>query len=58
LSVPTSLNLIRFNPLSGTSLMIFELLVFALIDTYFGGNCRYEDRGSRLHQHRNADVRC
>ena len=42
LSVPTSLNLIRFNPLSGTSLMIFEAkLVFALIDTYFGGTGRY-----------------
>jgi flagellar motor switch protein FliM len=42
LSVPTSLNLIRFNPLSGTSLMIFEAkLVFALIDCYFGGTGRY-----------------
>ena len=42
LSVPTSLNLIRFHPLSGTSLMIFEAkLVFALIDTYFGGSGRY-----------------
>jgi len=42
LSVPTSLNLIRFQPLSGTSLMIFEAkLVFALIDTYFGGSGRY-----------------
>jgi flagellar motor switch protein FliM len=42
LSVPTSLNLIRFNPLSGTSMMIFEAkLVFALIDCYFGGTGRY-----------------
>lgn len=42
LAVPTSLNLIRFNPLSGTSLMIFEAkLVFALIDSYFGGTGRY-----------------
>jgi flagellar motor switch protein FliM len=42
LSVPTSLNLIRFLPLSGTGLMIFEAkLVFALIDTYFGGNGRH-----------------
>jgi flagellar motor switch protein FliM len=40
--VPTSLNLIRFLPLSGTGLMIFEAkLVFALIDTYFGGNGRH-----------------
>src|SRR6185369_10109262 len=38
----TSLNLIRFQPLSGTSLMIFEAkLVFALIDCYFGGSGRY-----------------
>jgi flagellar motor switch protein FliM len=42
LSVPTSLNLIRFQPLSGTGLMIFEAkLVFALIDTYFGGSGRH-----------------
>lgn len=42
LSVPTSLNLIRFHPLAGTSLLIFEAkLVFALIDTYFGGTGRY-----------------
>jgi flagellar motor switch protein FliM len=42
LSVPTSLNLIRFLPLSGTGLMIFEAkLIFALIDTYFGGNGRH-----------------
>jgi flagellar motor switch protein FliM len=42
LSVPTSLNLIRFLPLSGTGLMIFEAkLVFALIDTFFGGSGRH-----------------
>jgi flagellar motor switch protein FliM len=42
LSVPTSLNLIRFLPLSGTGLMIFEAkLIFALIDTYFGGIGRH-----------------
>ncbi len=42
LSVPTSLNLIRFLPLTGTGLMIFEAkLIFALIDTYFGGNGRH-----------------
>lgn len=42
LSVPTSLNLIRFMPLSGTGLMIFEArLVFALIDVFFGGNGRH-----------------
>jgi flagellar motor switch protein FliM len=42
LSVPTSLNLIRFQPLSGTGLMIFEAkLIFALIDVFFGGNGRH-----------------
>jgi flagellar motor switch protein FliM len=42
LAVPTSLNLIRFLPLSGTALMIFEAkLIFALIDVFFGGNGRH-----------------
>jgi flagellar motor switch protein FliM len=42
LSVPTSLNLVKFLPLTGTGLMIFEAkLVFALIDTYFGGTGRH-----------------
>jgi flagellar motor switch protein FliM len=42
LSVPTSLNLIRFQPLAGTGLLIFEAkLVFALIDIYFGGHGRH-----------------
>jgi flagellar motor switch protein FliM len=42
LSVPTSLNLIRFQPLVGTGLIIFEAkLIFALIDTYFGGTGRH-----------------
>ncbi len=42
LSVPTSLNLVKFLPLAGTGMMIFEAkLIFALIDTYFGGNGRH-----------------
>jgi flagellar motor switch protein FliM len=42
LSVPTSLNLIRFHPLSGTGVLIFEArLIFALIDVFFGGSGRY-----------------
>jgi flagellar motor switch protein FliM len=42
LAVPTSLNLIRLQPLAGTGLMVFEAkLVYALIDTYFGGNGRH-----------------
>jgi flagellar motor switch protein FliM len=40
--VPTSLNLVRFLPLVGTGLIIFEAkLIFALIDTYFGGTGRH-----------------
>lgn len=42
LAVPTSLNLIRLQPLAGTGLMVFEAkLVYALIDIYFGGNGRH-----------------
>jgi flagellar motor switch protein FliM len=41
LPVPTSLNLIRFLPLSGTGLLVFDAkLIFALIDVFFGGNGR------------------
>lgn len=42
LTVPTSLNRIRFQPLSGAGLMVFEAnLVFAIIDAFFGGNGRH-----------------
>lgn len=42
LAVPTSLNQIRFLPLSGTGLMIFEAkLIFAMIDVFFGGTGRH-----------------
>jgi flagellar motor switch protein FliM len=42
LQVPTSLNLIRLNPLQGTALVILEpRLVFAVIDNFFGGNGRH-----------------
>lgn len=42
LSVPTSLNLIKFQPLAGSGMMIFEArLVFTLIDAFFGGTGRY-----------------
>ncbi|MEY4762191.1 MAG: hypothetical protein RLZZ200_2047 [Pseudomonadota bacterium] len=42
LQVPTSLNLIRINPLQGTALVILEpRLVFAVIDNFFGGNGRH-----------------
>lgn len=42
LAVPTSLNLMRFLPLSGTGLLIFDSkLVFTFIDMFFGGNGRH-----------------
>jgi flagellar motor switch protein FliM len=42
LHVPTSLNLIRLNPLRGTALMILDpKLVFAVVDNFFGGNGRF-----------------
>lgn len=42
LQVPTSLNLIRINPLQGTALVILEpRLVFAVIDNFFGGSGRH-----------------
>jgi flagellar motor switch protein FliM len=42
LQVPTNLNLIKINPLSGTALVILEpKLVFAVIDNFFGGNGRH-----------------
>ena len=42
LHLPTSLNLVRFNPLRGTGLIILEpKLVYALVDLYFGGKGRH-----------------
>lgn len=42
LAVPTSINLVRFQPLSGTGMLIFEAkLIFALIDVFFGGVGRH-----------------
>jgi flagellar motor switch protein FliM len=42
LKLPTSLNLIKMNPLRGTSLAILDpQLVFALVDNFFGGNGRH-----------------
>ena len=41
LHLPTSLNLVKFNPLRGTGLVILDpKLVFALVDIYFGGKGR------------------
>jgi flagellar motor switch protein FliM len=42
LHVPTSLNLIKVNPLRGTALMILDpKFVFAVVDNFFGGNGRF-----------------
>ena len=42
LHVPSSLNLIRLNPLRGTALLVLDAtLVFAIVDSFFGGNGRY-----------------
>jgi len=43
--VPSNLNLIRFKPLRGTGLIVFEpKLVFAIVDMFFGGDGRYPTR--------------
>lgn len=45
LYVPASLNLIRVTPLHGTGLVMLEPgLVFALVDTYFGGGSRFHSK--------------
>lgn len=45
LYVPASLNLIRVTPLHGTALVMLEPgLVFALVDTYFGGGGRFHSK--------------
>lgn len=42
LYVPTSLNLVKVNPLRGTSLFVVDpKLVFILVDNFFGGDGRY-----------------
>lgn len=42
LYVPTSMNLIRVNPLRGTALFIMDAkLVFKLVDNFFGGDGRH-----------------
>ena len=48
LHLPASLNLVKLNPLRGTALVVFDSqLVFAMVDTFFGGfgrNSRIEGR--------------
>jgi len=45
LYVPSNLNLIKFKPLRGTGLIVFEpTLVFTVVDNFFGGDGRYPTR--------------
>ncbi len=45
LFVPTSLNLVKVNPLRGTSLFVLEpKLVFSLVDNFFGGGGRFHTK--------------
>jgi flagellar motor switch protein FliM len=42
LHVPSSLNMVRIQPLRGTALILLEpRLVFAIVDNFFGGNGRH-----------------
>lgn len=42
LFVPTSLNLVKVQPLRGTALLVFDpKLVFIVVDNFFGGDGRY-----------------
>ena len=42
LYVPTSLNMVKFRPLRGTGLVVFDAkLVFKLVDNFFGGDGRH-----------------
>ncbi|TVS18562.1 MAG: flagellar motor switch protein FliM [Gammaproteobacteria bacterium] len=45
LAVPTSLNMVKLSPLSGTGLAVFDArLVFALVENFFGGDGRLYTR--------------
>jgi flagellar motor switch protein FliM len=42
LSLPTSLNIVKINPLRGHALVVLDpKLVFAIVDNFFGGNGRH-----------------
>ncbi|MDH5301611.1 MAG: flagellar motor switch protein FliM [Gammaproteobacteria bacterium] len=45
LFVPTSLNMVRMNPLRGTGLFVFDpKLVYIMVDNYFGGEGRFHTK--------------
>lgn len=45
LFVPTSLNLVKMNPLRGTALFVIDpKLVFVVVDNFFGGDGRYHTK--------------
>lgn len=45
LFVPTNLNLVRFNPLRGTALVVLDpALVFTIVDNFFGGSGKFHNK--------------
>ncbi len=45
LFVPTSLNIVKMNPLRGTGLFVFDpKLVYIMVDNYFGGEGRFHTK--------------
>lgn len=45
LFVPTSLNMVKFDPLRGTGLFVFDpKLVYIIVDNYFGGEGRFHTK--------------
>jgi flagellar motor switch protein FliM len=45
LFVPTNLNIVKIKPLRGSALFVFDpSLVFAIVDTYFGGSGRFHNK--------------
>ncbi|MEE9356659.1 MAG: flagellar motor switch protein FliM [Methylococcaceae bacterium] len=45
LYVPTNINLVRFNPLKGRALVVFEpRIVFTAVDNYFGGGGQFYNK--------------
>ncbi|HRX89197.1 MAG TPA: flagellar motor switch protein FliM [Steroidobacteraceae bacterium] len=48
LEMPTSLNLVRVNPLRGTALIVLEpKLVFSVVDNFFGGTGKHVEQEPR-----------
>lgn len=57
LRLPTSLNLLRVNPLRGTALAILDpKLVFSVVDTFFGGKGRHAKIEGREFTHIENEI--